>query len=334
MQFFKKMGVYSKVDKSEIKKNHGKVITTKWIDTDKGQGVYRSRLVGREIKTDKRQDLFSPTPPLETLKFLIASCAKGQAGGKPKRISTFDVSRAYFYAKCHRPLYIRIPPEDWEAGDEERVGVLRVSLYGIRDAAQNWAAEYSQYLRKLGLKQGRASQCNFYHKGQDIRLTVHGDDFLVVASASDLKLLEEKLKAKYEIKPNALGPEPGMTREVRYLNTTLRWTAEGIEYESDSKHAANIVRDCEVSSGRGSKVPGASEREGLDDPTPLSCREHDVQGSVCTDELYGDGPRRPSVHCKEFEPEDVCTNPGRLGKGTAGREVYKTPAPCDPDVCI
>ncbi len=60
MQFFKKMGVYSKVSMSEVKGAPFKIITTKWADTDKGQGAYRSRLVGREIKKDKRQDLFSP----------------------------------------------------------------------------------------------------------------------------------------------------------------------------------------------------------------------------------------------------------------------------------
>ena len=87
MQFFKKMGVYSKVHKSEVKKSkEGKIITTRWIDTDKGQGAYRSRMVGREIKNDKRQNLFSPTPPLETMKLLVAQCANHQGGTKPKRI--------------------------------------------------------------------------------------------------------------------------------------------------------------------------------------------------------------------------------------------------------
>ena len=76
MDFFKKMGVKKKVDRGEVKKIKGKIVSTKWVDTDKGHGGYRSRLVGREIKRDKRQDLFSPRPPLEVLKLLIAYCAK------------------------------------------------------------------------------------------------------------------------------------------------------------------------------------------------------------------------------------------------------------------
>ena len=54
VQLFKKMGVFEKVDRKEVRSSGGKIITTKWVDTDKGHGGYRSRLVGRELKRDKR----------------------------------------------------------------------------------------------------------------------------------------------------------------------------------------------------------------------------------------------------------------------------------------
>ena len=44
---------------------------------------HRSRLVAGEINKDKRQDLFSDTPPLETSKLLLAECAK-RVRGKPR----------------------------------------------------------------------------------------------------------------------------------------------------------------------------------------------------------------------------------------------------------
>ena len=34
------------------------------------------------------------------------------------------------------PLYIKIPEEDWEPGDEERVGKLNVSLCGTGRGAE------------------------------------------------------------------------------------------------------------------------------------------------------------------------------------------------------
>ena len=49
-----------------------------------------------------------------------------------------DVSRAHFYAKCRRDVFVQIADEDWQPGDEHRCGKLNLSMYGTRDAAQNW----------------------------------------------------------------------------------------------------------------------------------------------------------------------------------------------------
>ena len=37
-----------------------------------------------------------------------------------------DVSRAYFYAKAVRPVYVKLPDEDREEGDEARCGKLQL----------------------------------------------------------------------------------------------------------------------------------------------------------------------------------------------------------------
>merc|ERR1712086_474798 len=89
MQFFKNMGVYVKVPRETARRHGCKIITTKWLDTNTGDAQnpnYRSRMVGREIKCDKRMDLFSATPPLETLKLLISMCARRQSDAKPLQL--------------------------------------------------------------------------------------------------------------------------------------------------------------------------------------------------------------------------------------------------------
>ena len=62
MEFFRKKGVYSKVKRQPWMN----VITTKWIDQNKGDSLnpnYRARLVGREIAYDKREDSSQPRHP-------------------------------------------------------------------------------------------------------------------------------------------------------------------------------------------------------------------------------------------------------------------------------
>ena len=197
MQFFKKMGVYVKVPR-ETARSHGcKVIATKWLDTNKGDHEnpnYRSRMVGREVKYDKRMDLLSATPPLETLKLLNSMCARRQSDERPCRLAVIDIKRAYFYAPARRPVFIEIPMEDRE--DEGMVGQLQLSLYGTRDAAQNWAAEYTSVLKSLGFKVGRASPCNFVHENRGIALTVHGDDFTIIGDEVQLQWIGDSMRKK------------------------------------------------------------------------------------------------------------------------------------------
>ena len=64
--------------------------------------------------------------------------------GRGYKVPYADVSRAYFYARAIRPVYVKLPAEDQEAGDEDRCGRLLMSMYGTRDAAQNWASECSK----------------------------------------------------------------------------------------------------------------------------------------------------------------------------------------------
>ena len=68
--------MYLKVPIEECYQVTGKgPLGLKWIDINKGDDEfeqYKSRLVAKEIKFDKREDLFAPTPPLESIKILLS----------------------------------------------------------------------------------------------------------------------------------------------------------------------------------------------------------------------------------------------------------------------
>ena len=94
-----------------------------------------------------------------------------------------DVSRAYFYAKAKRPVYVKLPEEDTEPGDENRCGRLLMSMYGTRDAALNWSFEYSETLTAAGYVQGSGNSCLFHNRELGVSMMVHGDDFIGVGQA-------------------------------------------------------------------------------------------------------------------------------------------------------
>ena len=248
MEYFRKMKVYSKVKRERWMRP----IASKWLDINKGDEDspnYRARLVGCEIKKDKREDLFAATPPLESLRMLASICASNQHHVDPSKryiIMSNDVKRAYFYAPSTRPVHILIPQEDWEDGDEERVGVLHLSLYGTRDAALNWANTYTKLLKDIGFITGTASPCNFRHATRSIAVTVHGDDFSSTGTEADLKWLDAQLKSKFDIKTEFLGPEKRHSKQLRILNRIISWGGDGITYEADQRHAEILVKEMGV----------------------------------------------------------------------------------------
>ena len=143
-----------------------------------------------------------------------------------------DASRAYFYAPAVRPVYVQLPEEDREEGDGNMCGRLRVSMYGTRDEATNWAAEYAETLKKEENKQGRVSPCLFHHDQHDVTIMVHGDDFVAVGKEEYVAEAEKALKSKYKIKTEVLGLGKDDVKEVKILNEAIRIGEDGLKLEA------------------------------------------------------------------------------------------------------
>ena len=65
----------------------------------------------------------------------------------------------YFFAKVTRRVFAELPEEDGGGPGSQRCGMLKNSLYGTRDAAQNWERELGEFLEEVGLHRGKASTC-------------------------------------------------------------------------------------------------------------------------------------------------------------------------------
>ena len=139
--------------------NRTRTYRQQMVDINKGDQdnpEYRSRLVAKEIKNDKRQDLFAATPPLEAKKLLMSMAMTEGVGfkrGQEKRgmkLDFIDVRRAYFYAPSKRTVYVQLPAEDQEEG---MCGKLVKSMYGTRGTAQNWEMEYTKFMTDAGFQQ-------------------------------------------------------------------------------------------------------------------------------------------------------------------------------------
>ena len=75
----------------------------------------------------------------------------------------------------------------------------------------------------------------------------HGDDFVSSGSAAALDEFDRVLTAHFDTKilprigPTAYG---GEVSEGRHLGRTIRWSPQGFEWESNSKHVEDMVELC------------------------------------------------------------------------------------------
>ena len=238
-----------------------KPLDLRWVDHNKGDSekpVYRSRLVAKEFKRGNDSELYAATPPIENLRILISLCARDPR----RRIMISDISRAYFYAKAQRSVFVDLIAEDCNPDDHDKCGELGVSMYGTRDAALNWSRCYTEHLIGLGFKCAVSSPCLFYHEGRDIHVFIHGDDYLSVAEAHHLKWMKNELEKKFESKSVVIGPDEGQQRQGKILNRIITYTAEGILYEADPRHIETMIKDMKFEEAKIVKIPGMKDEEG------------------------------------------------------------------------
>ena len=163
-----------------------------------------------------------------------------------------DVKRAYFYADSKLMVYVDLPPEDYEDG--KCVNLLK-SMYGTRDAAQNWEMEYTGFMTNSGFNQGRASPCVFFHQERGIRVTVHVDDFTVLVDRKELDWFRMKMQRKYSVKSRGRrGPGKDDDKSIRILNRIVEWRKDEIRYEVDQRHAEMIIKHLGLNQGKTNSV--------------------------------------------------------------------------------
>jgi len=247
MKTFKEMGVYEYVLKSEaVQSKSGKLVGVRWVDVLKGNLV-RSRLVAQEFAgKDVRDDLFAATPPLSATKFVVSEVASKSNGGlNDWRLMVLDVKRAFLYGDINEEIYIHLPPEDPMYG-LGFVGRLIKAMYGTRAAPQVWQEVVRHNMLLLEFEMNPIFPCVYYHRGKDMTVVTHVDDFLCSGRKPDLVWFRKMLSKQFELKSDILGDLIDEVKEISFLGRTIRKTSEAIEIEGDSKHVKILLEEWDM----------------------------------------------------------------------------------------
>ena len=175
----------------------GKLIKIRLVDILKGDiscPNYRSRLVGKGIKTYADDSLYASIPPFEALRLITSRAATHN--GAHQQIIMNDGRQAYFYAKAARDVDIEWPKEDPHSARGDLVGKLKFCVYGAREVALTWQETLSQHLIDNGFVRGVGFPGVFVQKEKDIWTLVHEDDYCSTGSSASLSWLDTLLSKR------------------------------------------------------------------------------------------------------------------------------------------
>ena len=277
IEFLERLGTWRDATEEECIKVTGKPpIPSRWVDINKGDQIrkeYRSRLTVKEIKAKYPMDaaeVFAATPPVECLR-LIASLTMSSPIEEEIVMGFIDISRAHPHADITRTVYIWTPVD---CGGKSRVKLLQMTLYGLRDAPQNFEFKVKEVMEALNFTQGKFSPCLWFKqcpKYGSFKVMVHGDDFIISGTRAAINWLHEEINKKLISKLRGiLGPDKsqGDIQEIVILNRIMTWmpaygsTPDCLTVEADSRHS-ELIRDHLQLQGREAKgltTPGEKRK--------------------------------------------------------------------------
>ena len=204
-----------------------RVLTSRWVNSVKKPGLYRSRLVVRDYAsmggTTLAEGIYSPTTSLEGLRVLLSLlCKRGS-------VLSCDVSVAFMHAAVSRPEYVELPSNvsiaaskgPLEAGAKVYLR-LKKAMNGLRSAPLSWYQELSSYLRSTGFEPS-LDPTIFRRKTAKGLIVVlfYVDDLLIYSEdPKEGRKVFDDLQKRYKLKLTGelLGDSPG---EVSFLGRRI-----------------------------------------------------------------------------------------------------------------
>lgn len=115
-----------------------------------------------------------------------------------------DVKTAFLHGVLQETIYMEQPEGYVVKGKEDKVCLLKKSLYGLKQSPREWNLRFHKFMIKQNYKRSEYDPC-VYIKGSSykdmIYLLLYVDDMLIASkSKSDIKDLKKMLSTEFEMK--------------------------------------------------------------------------------------------------------------------------------------
>ena len=156
--------------------------------------------------------------------------------------------------------------------DAEKIGLMKKSMYGTRDAASNWERDWQEHVKNWGFQLGLSSKNLFHHKENRVSGLTHGDDFVLAGPTNKLMEFEGKMASVYPIKAKIISY--GSPKSIKTLSRRLHWGKRGIVCQHDPRHVDVLVKNLGLELGIAVQTPATPDVTEEEESEPLSQDQH------------------------------------------------------------
>jgi len=223
------------------------IVSSFWLLKVKEDGRHEARLVARGCQQREFLDFeytFSSVVQTNSLRLLLSIAA-----AEDLKITTFDIKSAFLYGDLQEEIYMRLPDDMKLPG---KICRLIKSIYGLKQAPQQWFKKLTNFLISEGLNQLQTDQCVF--KSQDSRdmiyVAIHVDDGIVVGRGNRVNQLLKRLSSKFQTKVN-YKPEI-------YLGMQIQQREDGV-FINQENYAKQVVEKYNMAQSKEVNTPTAPQ---------------------------------------------------------------------------
>uniref|UniRef100_A0A1J3IYK5 Retrovirus-related Pol polyprotein from transposon TNT 1-94 n=1 Tax=Noccaea caerulescens TaxID=107243 RepID=A0A1J3IYK5_NOCCA len=115
-----------------------------------------------------------------------------------------DVKTAFLHGDLEERILMKQPDGFIKKGDENKVCLLRKSLYGLKQSPRQWNIKFDSFMKEANFIRSEYDQCVYMrniHNEKAVYLLLYVDDILIASgSMSEIRSVKDSLSSKFEMK--------------------------------------------------------------------------------------------------------------------------------------
>ena len=204
MDSLQRAGTWILIEKPE----NAKVIGSKWIFKLKPgiPGVeeprYKGRLVAQGFSQKEGIDyneVFSPVVKHVSIRLMLSLVVN-----KDYELEQMDVKTAFLHGDLEERILMNQPEGFIKKGDENKVCLLKKSLYGLKQSPRQWNLKFDCFMKSQRFVRSKEDPCVYMRNvntEQAVYLLLYVDDMLIASGdKQEIRSVKESLSKEFEMK--------------------------------------------------------------------------------------------------------------------------------------